>query len=195
MICHTYKCIFIHQRKNAGTSIIRSFGYTPKDSEWHMFNDGTLSPEWLKKDEIAKDYLIVTVARNPWERFISGWKYLPAYKNLSLDQVMENLPQQGHDYRHLTRPQLDILVDSQNHFVPDFVIRYETLEEDYRELSRRLGKPFHLPKTNSTIHKNLDEYTSQKQIDFINKHFVKDIDFFSYEFNQAVSSGIKNTNG
>ena len=25
MICHTYKCIFIHQRKCAGTSIIHAF--------------------------------------------------------------------------------------------------------------------------------------------------------------------------
>lgn len=182
MICHKYKCIFIHQRKCAGTSIIRSFDLTPADPEWHLFNNGTLSDEWSDKEDSLKDYLVFTVVRNPWDRFISGWKYLPAYKELSLDQVMEKLPKSGHDYRHLTRPQLDILIDSKNKFVPDFVARFENLEDDLKELSKLLGKPFHLPKMNSTKHSSLNEYTTDEQIDFIYRQFKKDIDFFSYQF-------------
>lgn len=137
-----------------------------------------------KKDELGKDYLVFTVVRNPWDRFISAWKYLPAYRNLSLEQVMASLPQEGHDYRHLTRPQLDILIDSKNNFVPDYVIRFENLEEDFKELSKQIGKPFSLAKMNITKHNSLNEYTNQKQIDFIRKHFSKDIGFFSYAFNQ-----------
>jgi hypothetical protein len=182
MICHKYKCIFVHQRKNAGTSIIGSFGYTPQDPEWHLFNEGSLSEEWQNNEEFLKDYLVFTVVRNPWERFVSGWKYLPAYKNLSLDQVIENLPQKGHDYRHLTRPQLDSLVDEKNNFIADVVIRFENIEEDYLQLSKLLGKPFVLPNTNITQHRKLDEYVNQSQIDFVGKHFKKDIDYFSYRF-------------
>ena len=182
MISHKYRCIFIHQRKTAGTSIIHSFGYTGRDREWHMFNDGTLSEEWQRKDEIAKDYLVFTVARNPWDRFISGWKCLPYYQDLSLDGVIANLPQEGAPYRHLTRPQLDILIDAEGNFVPDIVIRFDTLREDFREVCKQIGKPFHLPRMNSTSHRSLKEYTSQAQIDFVRRHFKKDIDFFSYQF-------------
>jgi len=185
MICHKYKCIFIHQRKNAGTSIKKSFGYTTKDTQWHLFNNGTLSDEWRNRNALVKDYLVFTVVRNPWERFISGWKYLSDYKKLSLDEVIDNLPQEGANYRHLTRPQLDILVDSENNFVPDFVIRYENLQKDYRELCKQIGKPYklrRLRKLNSTRHNRLNEYKSQKQIDFIYQHFEKDIEFFSYTF-------------
>lgn len=183
MICHKYKCIFIHQRKAAGTSIIRSFGYTPQDMEWHLFNNGTRGNKWPLKDQIAKDYLIFTAVRNPWERFISGWKYLPAYRDLPLDEVMANLPTEGHDYRHLTRPQMDILVDANGRFVPDVVLRQETLEDDYRELCKLLGKPFDLPVINKTNHDSLSEYKTQAQIDFIRQHFKHDIEFFGYEFN------------
>jgi hypothetical protein len=187
MICHKYKCIFIHQRKNAGTAIINSFGYTPDSAEWRRFNEGALSFGWKFRGPVVRDYLVFAVARNPWERFISGWKYLPKYRNLSLDDVIEDLPQRGADYRHLTRPQLDTLVDRNNKFVADFVIRFETLEEDFRELCKLIGKPTPhglLKKENTTTHNGLKEFTSQQQIDFVSEHFKKDIEYFSYTYNQ-----------
>ena len=182
MISHEYKCIFIHQRKCAGTSIIRSFGLTPEDTDWHLFNDGTLSEEWAMKDKIAKGYLIFTVVRNPWDRFVSGWKYLPKYKKLTLDETIRNLPVEGHDYRHLTRPQLDTLIDKSNRFVPNVVIRYEHLHEGFQALCARLGKPFNLAKMNETVHSGIEEYETREQIEFIRKHFQKDIDYFGYSF-------------
>jgi len=186
MICDKYKCIFIHQRKNAGSSIIRSFGFTPKDREWNLFNEGTLGPEWEKSKEMIKDYLVFTVVRNPWDRFVSGWKYLSDYKNLSLDEVIANLPREGHDYRHLTRPQMDILVDSNENFVPDVVLRFERLDDDFRKFCKQLGKPYDvLPKINPTSHKSFREFTSQYQIDFIREHYKKDVEFFSYEFGKS----------
>ncbi len=185
MICDRYKCIFIHVRKNAGSSIIRSFGYKPKDREWNLFNEGTLGQEWNLYRERYHDYLVFTVVRNPWDRFVSGWKYLADYKHLSLDEVIANLPREGHDYRHLTRPQLDVLVDKEGRFVPDVVLRFETLEHDFKNLCKQLGKPFDLPKVNTTGHNSLKEFTSQYQIDFIRRHFKKDVDFFSYEFEKS----------
>lgn len=186
MICHKYKCIFIHQRKVAGSSIIRSFGFTPECSQWHPFNDGTLSRDWRLRDHVAKGYLVFTAVRNPWDRFISGWKYLPKYRDLSLDEVISNLPKEGHDYRHLTRRQLDTLLDEDGNFVPDFVLRYETLEDDYKELCRLLGKRSQLPKSNSTKHDGLSEYTHWKQIEFVREHFKEDVKFFSYEFKKSL---------
>jgi hypothetical protein len=74
MICHDYKCIFIHQRKCAGVSIIHAFGFEPSDPEWYSMNDGVLSPEY---ESAPSGYFQFSVVRNPWDRFISGWKYLP----------------------------------------------------------------------------------------------------------------------
>jgi Sulfotransferase family len=183
VICNQYKCIFIHQRKNAGSSIIRSFGFSPRQKQWHLFNDGTMSPEWKRhRDAIRKNYLVFTVVRNPWDRFISGWKYLPDFKDKNLDDVMSDLPREGHDYRHLTRPQMDILRDEDGRFVPDVVLRFENLEEDYRALCQRLGKPFNLPRLNVTGHAGLGEYRTRAQVDFIGHHFRRDVEFFGYRF-------------
>ncbi len=40
MISHKYRCIFIHQRKTAGSAIITSFGINLEQPEWHTFNEG-----------------------------------------------------------------------------------------------------------------------------------------------------------
>lgn len=79
MISHEYKCIFVAQRKCAGTSIIHAFGhrYTSPDTlppEWHFMNHGVLTIDF---NEQPKDYYVFSVSRNPWDRLISGWLFLP----------------------------------------------------------------------------------------------------------------------
>jgi hypothetical protein len=44
-----------------------SFGLTDAQPEWHLFNNGTLSDEWRRRDEIAPGYRVFTVIRNPWD--------------------------------------------------------------------------------------------------------------------------------
>jgi len=46
VISHVYQAIYIHQRKCAGVSIINSFGLSLDMPEYHLYNDGILSPEW-----------------------------------------------------------------------------------------------------------------------------------------------------
>ena len=81
MISHRFKRIFIHQRKCAGTSIIRSFGIDPSSSDWHFMNDGVLAPEAVARPD---QYLVFSIVRNPWDRFVSGWKYCPSTRDLNL---------------------------------------------------------------------------------------------------------------
>src|SRR5439155_3241285 len=73
VICHAYNCIFVHQRKCAGISIIRAFGLDPSIPDWHFMNDGALSAEYTLA---PPGYFRFSVVRNPWDRFVSGWKYL-----------------------------------------------------------------------------------------------------------------------
>src|ERR1043166_4076880 len=114
MISHRYKLIFIHQRKAAGISIITSFGLMPSQKDWHVFNDGALStdPLWSDRESVYGGYVVAACIRNPWDRFISGWKYLNSTKKKPIMSVLNNLPKSGHDYRHLTRPQSSTLFDA-----------------------------------------------------------------------------------
>ena len=183
MISREYSCIFIHNRKCAGSSIIRSFGFSPADHEWHLYNDGTQSAEWVALS--AKDkqhFLVFSVVRNPWDRFISGWRYLKRFRNLTLDEVLDNLPYEGHDYRHLVRPQVDILLDDRGKFAPNVLLRYESLRQDYYELCIKLGKPFLLPHINSTKRGDYRQYFSQSQAARVRNLFEEDIERFGYRF-------------
>ncbi|MBC8003682.1 MAG: sulfotransferase family 2 domain-containing protein [Opitutaceae bacterium] len=196
MISHRHRCIFIHQRKTAGCSIITSFGITQEQPDWHLFNNGTLSDEWRHRHETARDYVVFTVIRNPWDRFVSGWKYLAATRDRPLREVLKNLPieQTGHDYRHLTRPQLDILMDADSCLVPDYVLRFENLAADYAKLCALLGKTDRtLPHLNSTAHRRYPEYFDEPARDLFYQHFKKDVDSLGYDFSGAttVPPGLK----
>lgn len=185
MISHRYRCIFIHQRKNAGSSVITSFGLDPKDPDWHAYNDGFLSPGWEKRGNAIRDYLVFTVIRNPWDRFVSGWKYLDATRNRPLLDVLREFPgnYNPHDYRHLCRPQSDTLVDRSGRLIADFVLRYEHLARDYELLCERIGKTDRkLPHLNSTKHRNYRTLYDDEARELLGRHFSKDIELLGYDF-------------
>jgi hypothetical protein len=185
VISHKYRCVFIHQRKAAGSAIIRAFGFTPRQPEWGTFNEGVLGPEWSVKDRLAPGYRTFIVIRNPWDRVVSGWRYLAATRVRSLREVLQDLPREGHDYRHLTRPQLDTVLDAGGRFVPDYVLRYEHLEQDYVRLCRILGKRTWWPRlqrVNATRHRPYQEYYDAETVEMVRDLFRKDIEFFGYDF-------------
>jgi hypothetical protein len=180
MISHSLKCIFIHQRKCAGCSIIEAFGFKLSDAEWHFMNDGVLSPEY----QLApNDYFRFSVVRNPWDRFISGWKYLRATRDRSLRDVLNNLPQEGHDYRHLTRPQHSILYDDSGRLIVDHLIRFESLQQDFDKVCDLIGRPRSvLPHSNRGRRSHYSEYFDQETQEVFRRHFEKDIELFGYQY-------------
>jgi|ERR1041385_3702363 hypothetical protein len=179
MISHHYKCIFIHQRKCAGSSIITSFGYDVDDPEWHFMNDGVLSPEF----DSAPEYFKFSVVRNPWDRFVSGWKYLEATRRMSLREVLTHLPRDGPEYRHLTRPQHAILYDANGRLIVDYLIRYEALQHDFDQVCQMIGKPRHrLPYVNKGIRDHYSTYFDDECRQLFMKHFARDVELFGYRF-------------
>jgi hypothetical protein len=186
VISHIYKCIFIHQRKCAGTSIIRSFGLTSQHSEWHTFNDGTKSDglnSWSEVKATYLDYLVFSVVRNPWERFVSGWKYCPQTRHREIIDVLRNLPKEGHGYRHVTRLQSEILYDNSGEPAFHVLLRFEALQEEWDRLCLRIGKPVtQLPHLNATEHRPYKEYFNKEAKRLFEQHFAADIERFGYCF-------------
>jgi hypothetical protein len=180
MICHTYKCIFIHQRKCAGTSIIRAFGLRPDDPDWHFMNDGVMSPEY---ESAPAGYFRFSVIRNPWDRFVSGWKYCNTVQCRSLSEILVNLPPKGHDYRHVTRPQHAILYDEAGRSIVDCLIRFESLQRDFDQVCDILCKPRSvLAHYNQGIHKHYTEYFDEESRRMFMRHFGRDIELFGYTY-------------
>lgn len=180
MISRQHECIFIHQRKCAGTAIIQTFGLLPGNPDYHFMNDGVLSPDYARR---PADYFVFSVVRNPWERFVSGWKYCASTRSRTLRDVLLDSPQEGHDYRHLTRPQVDILFDAQDRCITDFLMRYESLQRDFDTVCDRLAKSrATLPRTNVGEHLAYRSYFDDECRTLFEQRFARDIAAFGYRY-------------
>src|SRR5579862_3184644 len=84
MISHAYRCVFVRQLKCASTSIIQAFGVPWETPDGKRFSNGVLSPRWLERKELYGDYFSFAVVRNPWDRFVSGWRYLESTRDRPL---------------------------------------------------------------------------------------------------------------
>jgi len=179
MLCHTSQCIFIHQRKCAGTSIIHAFDLNPGNPDWHFMNDGVLSPEYTSA---PTGYFRFSVVRNPWDRFISGWKYCATTRQRSLHDVLTNLPREGHDYRHLTRPQHAILYDENGRLIVDHIIRFESLQQDFDQVCDIIGKPRRvLGHLNRGSRTHYSDYFDDDSRRIFLRHFGRDFELFGYD--------------
>lgn len=90
MLSQKHKTIFVHVRKAGGTSIRSLF-----PDAVGRFNQGLRSDDWAERYQLYPDFFAFTVVRNPWDRFLSGWHYVKSTRNLSLLEVLENLPKKN----------------------------------------------------------------------------------------------------
>jgi hypothetical protein len=182
MIDHRYRAIFIHQRKCAGSSIITAFGHRPNTEEWDAYNDGVLTLNWDRRD---RSYFVFSVVRNPFDRLISGWKYLAATRDRSLLDVLKNPPLKGADYRHLTRPQVAILKDPQSGaLATNALIRFENLQDDFNGICDRIGaRRVVLPCLNRSARMtDYRQYFDGETRRLAEAMFADDIETFQYSF-------------
>lgn len=180
MISHADRCIFLHQRKCAGTAIKEAFGLRKDDADWHAYNDGVLDPAFADR---PRDYLVFSVVRNPWDRFVSGWKYCKSTRHRTLRDALLDPPREGHDFRHLTRPQHAILYDPNGHPAFDVLLRYESLQQDFDRLCERLGRPTQrLNRTNLGSHAPYREYFDDDTRELLARRYARDIELFGYRW-------------
>jgi hypothetical protein len=185
MIDHASKVIFIHQRKAAGISIMTAWGTDLSQPDTGRYNDGVLSAEWHNRSADETSYFVFSAVRNPFDRLISAWKYLWSTQKRCLLDVLSAPPMEGHDYRHLTRPQIAILRHPvSGKLVVDDLIRYERLQDDFDRICDRVGKPRRaLPRLNETTReRDYRSYFDARTRAMAEQRFADDLVQFGYEF-------------
>jgi len=162
-------------------------GCAQDDPDRHACNDGVLSlaPPWADRQRLFRYYLVFTVVRNPWERFISGWRYCASTRDRTVLEVLRDLPREGHDHRHVTRQQTDLICGAGCRFVVDYMIRFEALQAGFDEVCRRSGKhPYRLPHINTTSHRPYADYLCAESRALFARHFARDNALLGYGFDQ-----------
>jgi hypothetical protein len=227
MICREYNCLYVHIPKTAGQSI-EQFFMDRLDLDWDkdrealllQGNDdrsrGTEKLAHLSASEYVDDGFLsredfdslfkFSFVRNPWTRILSEYRYRNYFQHRSFrDFVLNKLPQPGWDdqYRHVM-PQYDMLHDAQGHLLVNFVGRFESLDQDFTEVRKRLGLDGNrLPHRNRSDKKSRDLKRKIRNILFMNgenrlqsmadfyddetrnavaEYYRKDIETFGYEF-------------
>lgn len=164
MICHHYKCVFIHIPKTAGQSIESVF-LSQLGLRWATraplllrYNDQPeLGPPMLAhmkaidyeryryiSAEQFDEYFKFSFVRNPWDRVVSFYKYLRMYRELLdfktfLFKKFQNTIWK--DQYWFIAPQSNFLCDENGDMVVDFVGRFENLQTDFHHVCENIGLP------------------------------------------------------
>ena len=157
-------------------------------------------------NQTFEDYFIFTIVRNPFDRVLSEYTYIPKYlakiesgeirricNNLNgysvesfrdkfptFTSYVKNIPEiiflNGHG-----RPQYSYV----RYKKPDFIGRFENLQEDFDTICDKIGIPKQqLPHLNKTKHKHYTEYYDDETREIVAKKYAKDIEYFGYEFRE-----------
>ena len=155
---HETESIFVHIPKSAGKSMVLAL-YNRAYVGHYTWQD------YRCVDSFAfSTYFKFSVARNPYDRFISAVNYLRQGGNQKDDlwwsrshsalladvsKLVDYLTYHPQVWVHF-RPQSDFIFDEQDHLMVDFLGRFERLAEDYAVLADRLGRGSQLPVLNSS---------------------------------------------
>ena len=156
---HKYKCIFVHVPKNAGSSVLKAFGY--QGSRWHAkyYDFLRASPYFYDK------YISFAIIRNPVSRLYSAYGYITQGGNgseddLALKSLIEeksscinsfvtNVLSYQFIVDHLVfTPQYLFVFDRLNQLKVDKLIAYESLEQEWQDFAQQHDLPKSLPKEN-----------------------------------------------
>ena len=161
MLCHQYKCIYIHIPKTAGKSVQHVFakqlGFRSKkgkDLLVGMNDNPDLGPpvlSHLKASEYVKfgylsqeqfdSYFKFSFVRNPWDRIVSEYKFRGYPRKTDFkNYLFKHLPEPSWTDRYIhILPQYDFLFDDSGKLLVNHLGKFETLKKDFEEVCRRIG--------------------------------------------------------
>ncbi len=217
LVSHQYKFIFLKPGKTAGTSVevfleplcaapghvsahvtptmesrFGIIGERASDPDRSGFYNHILPFELKPKlgDEVWNSYTKVATVRNPFDRVVSAFHHfkLALEKNgaLSRDEVIRKFREWIAEY-NIKSLQISSYAQIDGEPCLDFLIRYETLEDDVRSLLKRLGvlrsSLGDVPRLKTEFRKGdipltdyFDEETRQRVVDSM----VKDFELLGY---------------
>ena len=199
-IVDPYHCTFIHIPKTGGNSITNWMQTHFKAFVTKRDQHATVNDAKQKWNDLGWTFCVV---RNPWDYAVSWYTF-----KIDLAQVRIEMAQTNDKYKNSHKKKFDI--DVQNSEIQrleslgfegwlrktrrdqqikwaddcDYVIKLENLEEDFKEVQKRLNcfEPLgHLNKTRNR--KNYqDYYVNQELIDIVADKWKDDIQRFNYQF-------------
>lgn len=199
------KAIFVHVPKNAGTSITKTLRQTGEykspgyDSVDHDFSMGWKDGESRRVmraigADLWNECFTFAFVRNPWDRLVSGWQFTrqKGKHTLSFAEFVKDLPsldisqepdalERAISTHWHAMPQSDHLVVD-GVVAVDFIGHVETLDEDWRAISARIGCDGAIPRANTSDRGEYRGYYSDDLRAIVDERFQVDATTFGYTF-------------
>ncbi|MBI3312642.1 MAG: sulfotransferase family 2 domain-containing protein [Candidatus Omnitrophica bacterium] len=193
MISHQHKFIFVEIQKTASKTVRTTLGAKHADH----FTVQKLIEQHGKP--VWEEYFTFTFVRNPWARLVSGYffrrdggngsgkdldwakLYPPTFKEFCSNlEFFQNIPGEN-----MFITQYDWLATMEGKIELDYLGRYETLDQDWEAICKRLTFSFQaLPKINVGRHDSYQAYYDSQTREIVAEHYQKDIEYFGYTFDR-----------
>ena len=211
LLSYSHEFIFFHVPRTAGTSVsgaltslahdpLRVFVNRALDKLGFRVNH-ILGPSSWKRFRIHQSargvchhlpaslfarFFKFAFVRNPWDWLVSYYHHVVQcpdhgrHRRLMRIACFEDFIRWKMTRRR--NRQLDLLADRDGRLLVDFVGRYERLEEDFHEISRRLSVRVDLPRLNRSRHDDYRRYYSDNAAQLVADYWRPDIQAFGYDF-------------
>ena len=127
-----------------------------------------------------------TFVRNPWDKYVSAWRYLKSTMDLPFEVVVQNPPSKDdhkEDYNHMTRSQLEVIQDDDGDLIVDDIFKVEDMPNALQVIANRTGIPIStLPRLRTTDHEQYRKYYTKETMEIIAQRYAKEIEMFEYQF-------------
>jgi len=180
--------IFIHINKTAGTSIGNAIGLPIKH---HQTAREVIAK--IGRDKWNEAYKF-TLVRNPWDKVVSHYEYRRKRNKTGLASNEIPFPEwvrktYGPDKDPLFynnpkafQPQVEWLKDDKGEISIDFIGKFESIDEDFRQIRNAIGVDADLPHLNASKRPGYQHYYDDETRKIVEQWFHEDIERFGYRF-------------
>jgi hypothetical protein len=209
-LSYSHRYIFIHVNRTGGTSIteaLRPYAFVPGWSPYRLpvirkfatnYIGAVLDRNWghvtarelqaaLPRD-VFDSFFKFAFVRNPWDWQVSIYCHVIqrpdnpnyAFYNESLPTFADYLDWQIH--REGRDVQSELVLGDDGELLVDFVGRFETLEQDFTAVCRRIGVDCSLEHRNASTHRDYRDYYTPETKRLVAEAYARDIELFGYSF-------------
>jgi hypothetical protein len=155
----------------------------------------------LLPEDFFNNLFKFAVVRNPWDLQVSSYHHIRRERPHLIDHInsfdafirWKLDPHRAYQYHVDTsiQSQLDYLIDLQGNIVVDFIGHYESLTQDFDEITRQIGiENVKLPHKRKASDRKKDyrSYYSDDLAALVGEHFQRDIEALDYRFDPPANT-------
>jgi hypothetical protein len=137
-------------------------------------------------NKVFEEYFKFGFVRNPWDTMVSYYHFLhsnqSSHRNKKV-QALDGFKQYlEYEIKRNKYHQTQFLTDNNGELLVDYVGRFESLQDDFDKICKKVNVSASMPHSNKSKHKKYQEYYDEETKQMVAEHWKADIEMFGYTF-------------